>query len=278
MHTTPDGPVVEVMTITPQIAAAWLKLNVANRKVRQTTVDRYARDMASGNWRFTGDSIKRNGSKLQDGQHRLLACVQSGAPFETVVVTGIEDDAHAAIDAGVKRTLSDELRWRNSPNPPLTASTLLLLWKWRNGLLTSPGTATRAEALELWEANQTTIEDAVRVGHRVWQSTGILPSVTSAMFCEITQLHGYQVAEHWVGHLEAGTNYREGDPALALRSWALRVKSTKTIRPRQNEWLAVCIKAFNMWFEGRTTKLLIWRSAGRMAEDFPTLTGPEEDF
>lgn len=97
------------MDVTPQIAERWLEeRNRRNRKVRQRTVDLYARDMAKGKWEQNGVPIifDKEGTLL-DGQHRLWAIFESGMPVRMLVVTGA--DAGTYIDCGINRNMSDRL-------------------------------------------------------------------------------------------------------------------------------------------------------------------------
>ena len=98
----------KVETITPKKAQIYLESNTNNRRVRQKTVDFYARIMSSGAWKLNGKTIViSNEGVILDGQHRLQACVNSGATFQTVVVRGPEDECFGTIDQGVVRTGGD---------------------------------------------------------------------------------------------------------------------------------------------------------------------------
>ncbi|MDP2620568.1 MAG: hypothetical protein Q8P46_10395, partial [Hyphomicrobiales bacterium] len=73
--------------ITPELAREWLeKTNRKNRPLSELKWTAYAVDMLEGRWQYNGDAI-RFGSDgvLLDGQHRLMACVEAGIPFETDV-------------------------------------------------------------------------------------------------------------------------------------------------------------------------------------------------
>jgi hypothetical protein len=98
-------------TITPTKAKKILaETNVDNRSMRRTVVERYARDMANGNWRLTSDPIKFDADgRLIDGQHRLQACVEAGKSFKTAVAYGVEVIAKEAMDTGLRRTFADVL-------------------------------------------------------------------------------------------------------------------------------------------------------------------------
>lgn len=103
-----SGMTFDVVTVTPEIAMAWLDANLKNRKPSRGTVAKYARDMTNGAWRMTGDPIRFDRNKhLIDGQHRLMACVEAGVPFTSMVVYGLEPDDQTVIDTNKARTASD---------------------------------------------------------------------------------------------------------------------------------------------------------------------------
>ena len=126
-----DPPVVKRETITPDIANRWLEtFNTNNRSIRDSHVDLLAHDMAVGHWKENGDAIcfSKDG-RLIDGQHRLWACVQSGAQFTSLVVRGIDDDAYMTKDAGLRKTAGDFMGpMDGEKNVTLLSAALRPLW------------------------------------------------------------------------------------------------------------------------------------------------------
>lgn len=99
------------MEITPELAELFLEDNYeANRKVRKGWVDQLADMMRKGTF------VSENGQtivfgedgKLYDGQHRLMAIVESGCPQKLFVVW-VEDGerTYQTIDNGNKRNAGD---------------------------------------------------------------------------------------------------------------------------------------------------------------------------
>ena len=115
----------ELKTITPEEAARILENNTHNRQCRQTVVKRYARQMAAGEWRLTGETIKiaADGSLL-DGQHRLLACIEAATPFDAYIVTGLDPGVFDVIDSGVPRRTADALHVKGEKSTALLAAVL----------------------------------------------------------------------------------------------------------------------------------------------------------
>lgn len=94
--------------ITPEIASKYLEKNTNNyRNVRQDRVNAYAVDMKNGNWKNNGEAIVfGTDGILKNGQHRLMACVKSNTPFETLVIRGCDEIIY---DYGYTRTTKQEL-------------------------------------------------------------------------------------------------------------------------------------------------------------------------
>ena len=101
---------MKVESITPEIAAEMLLCNVSNRPASKAVIAQYARDMKSGNWDVTGESIKFDADgKLLDGQHRLRAVIASQTSIESVIIRGLCDNARLVMDTGKGRTTRDAL-------------------------------------------------------------------------------------------------------------------------------------------------------------------------
>lgn len=105
-----DSVIIEIKTITPEMAKDLLDTNTEDRKVVKSYVHQYARDMKNGKWRLNGSTILLSKEKKRvDGQHRLLGCVEADTPFVTLVASEIEDDAKLTVDQGKNRTLTDQI-------------------------------------------------------------------------------------------------------------------------------------------------------------------------
>lgn len=98
-----------IVEVSPELAKEWLKSNTFNRKVSPSTVNRYARDMASGQWRLNHQGIAFDGhGVLVDGQHRLEAVAKSGATVRMMVTWGAD---RVGIDELRVRHAADVIRF-----------------------------------------------------------------------------------------------------------------------------------------------------------------------
>lgn len=128
----------EIVTVTPDIAEAWLEKNEKNRKPANSIVARFARDMASGNWQLTGDAIRFDiNGLLLDGQHRLMACRRAKKSFMTFVMYGLEPETQDVMDTGKVRKAQDALSLRGLTNANHLNGALRALIAYREGATSS---------------------------------------------------------------------------------------------------------------------------------------------
>jgi hypothetical protein len=110
----------------------------------------------------------------------------------------------------------------------------------------------------------------VRLGDRIYHSGiqgGIgLWSIVVTLFLRIDPVQAEQFAEH----LTTGAGLHRGHPLLTLRNRLLGSQRDQysTLSGRE-ALVAIAIKAWNAWREGRTRQALTWRAEGRRAEAFP---------
>jgi hypothetical protein len=105
-----ENIVAEVVTITPAEATSWLRANEHNRPVRKNHVLFLANQIKSGLWQINGQAIViADNEQVLDGQHRLLAIIESGKSIKTLVVYGITPEAFSTIDTGAVRSSADAL-------------------------------------------------------------------------------------------------------------------------------------------------------------------------
>lgn len=122
------GVTLYLVEVTPEKANAVLEhCNMDNRRVRQTKVAEYSRYMKRGDWMVRGTIEFLDSGRLHDGQHRLLAVVDSGVPSKFLVQVLPEQVAAKAsqfTDIGVSRNLGDYLHFHGVYDAYRTAALL----------------------------------------------------------------------------------------------------------------------------------------------------------
>lgn len=92
----------EVVVFTPEIARQYLEMNTQNRIVKKTQVDNIANVIRRGEWSLThqGIAISKD-NVILDGQHRLLAIIETNATIPIMVTRGFDrEQTFSAIDGG----------------------------------------------------------------------------------------------------------------------------------------------------------------------------------
>lgn len=105
------GKEYEIVTVTPEIASDWIRLNKSNRPIRQNFIAKYADIMMEGNW--LADSIDpitfdKEGN-LINGQHRLLAIQRANKSIRMSVRRNVPAEMAHVIDIGAVRSIRDSL-------------------------------------------------------------------------------------------------------------------------------------------------------------------------
>lgn len=261
-----------IRTITPRLAAQWLEANPRNRRVRKAIVNAYARDMTEGRWHLTGEAIIFNEEgKLDNGQHRLLACVQSNTAFKAFVVTGTTMEAQKYMDTGIPRSTSDALLLSLAVESNVTgylsavASTARAIL-----LLENVDKPSKAEVLDFSEKNFDLLVTAARHARAIHAAIGGRPTTYSVALYYI-----YQVAANpldvidFFAKVTSGQNLSATDSALLLRNRILRtpLKPSGVSNPHQLRIdLAAVYKAWNSYRSNTPMPFLRINSADELPE------------
>jgi hypothetical protein len=114
------NPSVSIRSITPDLAAEWLKKNhKKNRKRRMSKVKEYAEAMMKGKWFLAVQVIAFDSNGvLINGQHTLDAVILSGKTIKCIVLMNCSTEAILVLDGGLKRSSDDRfgMAGRNYPS------------------------------------------------------------------------------------------------------------------------------------------------------------------
>lgn len=263
---------VRVVEITPTMASDWLACNTANRNPKLGSIEKYRRDMETGNWDLTGEPIIWDWDGiLRNGQNRLKACVLARRPFVSFVIWGIDPSAFRSMDRNSSRTTGDVLQVSGVTNGNAIAGIAALIWRYSSGLSLDHGgrsSPTSAEVLEIVETYPE-IKNSVNAIHQMpllhlrppalagflhWFLSSIDPEATSIFFEKL-----------WTG-----ADLSLGDPILVLRNRLERAVAAsrggvKAHALTMTEKAAFTIKTWNWWRNGDTRTVLRYGTG----ESFP---------
>lgn len=244
--------------ITPELARAYLDRNPVNRKPVAVVVERYKRDMISNHWRLSGDAIRFNTKgDLIDGQHRLMACIEAGVPFDSYVIRGLDEDVINVIDSGRSRRAGDILTIRGYTQAALLASTSRWLLTIKHGLKSKNANAiilrpSHDEIISFVERNPLLLESMRFV------TSGNPPlGITASMLAAIHYVASHHLvepkperADAFVNVFTTGAPDYAGDPAHKLRELFTREK-LRRVYPTQDMMYTGSVYAWNNFADKR---------------------------
>lgn len=241
-------------TITPAIAEEWLGKNIGNRHVRSPKVAMIARDILTGAFAVTGESVKFDwNGKLIDGQHRLQAIILADRAVTSLVVRGLDPRVQAVLDAGAKRTAADALRMRGAAsNNLIVAASIKQLLAWERGQLVSAVSntpeVTHAEVMEWYAANADEIESSAAAAKQWSKSLHIWPGTLTSAFYLMSRVDP-QDAHRFFSDMVNLSLPASADPRRDLIR-RLREADDRNERMHQTRQLFYILQTWNAWRRG----------------------------
>lgn len=253
-----DGkPRYSIVQVTPDMARRWLDRNIGNRNLRPRKVEKYARDMANGDWAIANDAICFTpDGVLSNGQHRLHAVIASGVTVTMVIGWNIPAESKSVMDTGGGRTPADAMGfhgWKN--RVPLAASAKWLILHER-GQLASEGSGdiTHTEIVDYVIAHP----DLHDVMSAATGLAGRIDTTTTALACAmhlIAEHDGFDAARDFFDSLADLVGLEKGDPILAVVS-RLRSLRTANSRAKNRQIVDLLIRAYNMRKQGKKVRTI----------------------
>lgn len=260
METIKQSVKFELVTISPEIAAAWLDQNTHNRPFKSSVADKYHRDLLSGEFMFAGQSIcfDRNGVLL-DGQHRLAACIKAGVPFQSIVVYGLDPKAQQHMDQGKGRTAADALALAGFHHTKAAAAVARLMLDEKLG---------RGDRVVPWTINE--VVDTVNRHPQIHVSTRhvfakkpprtVPASQITYIHCVATEILGMgDTADAFVSVFVTGVPHYDGDPAHLFRERLIRSSDDTNALKRPDVWRGMK-RTWNLFAAGKSVKIIKWQN------------------
>jgi len=253
-------------TITPDRAFELLEHNTKNRNIRQSLIDRYAREMKAGRWRLNGETIIISDTgRILDGQHRLWAVIEADTPIQTAMAYDVDEDTFDTIDMGATRTAADVFKIGDVTDPALAQGTIKWLWRYTNSRILAKQNCSPKKALELY-AECPEIADSYPAGRSVNQ---FVPKNVGAALHYMFSLVDAPLADTFFKAMASG-DFDVGQSAIkACRECIMSrlMKDPKSL-PAEDR-CAMFIKAWNGYYEGRDLRKIRFAKS----EKFPAIKG-----
>lgn len=257
---------MQMMVIEPEKAAEWMGRNTHNRPLSGVHSGDIASVMERGEWIPTHQGIAFDENLvLIDGQHRLAAIVESGIPTEMAVFWGVPAKAFEVIDTHRRRSASDVLAIDGhvSTSQLSGAASMLELY---NLWIAGRTRATRIKKLSNSQVKSIVdahagLPSAVRMAGPALKALKIAPSAAIVAAYLLIKRNEEDAAEFFA-LLRSGAEMSEHHPILRLRERFITAKARIRSDMETIEQLALIIKAWNFWREGRDVMVLVWRYRG----------------
>lgn len=248
-----------VVMLTVELAAALLKLNTHNRKIKPIVLRRYCVDVERGNWKLTASGIGVSESgKLIDGQHRCEAVVATGVAIPVVIVFGLKDDSQIKVDRHARRSNLDVFSLAGLTHDTVEIQTAVFLAKLSDTGMSQPGSKSGAPSDEDVMAAYHTHKEAI-----IWASAWSAHEKGFSRIGIVAGLVYYYEAHRekavaFSARLKDGSGMTRDDPAFRLREWILHgiPGSGSGGSLFQTECFRRCLYASQVDFRGKKSNVL----------------------
>lgn len=232
-RTDSGDEMVRTLMVTPEMARTWLnRFNRGNRKIQMNHVAMIKRDIQNENWMvnaqpicFHGDPVQAEddeAARLLNGQHRLMACIQSEMPIEVPIAVNIPEEAFATYDVHAKRAI-------RRPGPRIDdrvlAAAARLQWKKDGGIpFTTRLSPSATEIKNTIDAHPGLVDCFPRARKMEGlASAGVMTWLIYHVLGEDAEL-----GEAFLNGLETGDLLEKGNPILSLRTAMIGQRGEKS--------------------------------------------------
>lgn len=265
-----QGPAVEIVQLTPELAHDYMARNTANyRKINEGDVTAMAAAMRRGEFNSqypSPDAISIDDQGvLTNGQHRCLAVIRSGVTIPVIVSVGGPQAMADAMDTGRKRTAQQILAHHGYNDSAMLASVVRAYGFAMNAYNVR---LTNLQILAFVEKHDQQLYVSCHYGRKV--ETLMSRSLAGGLHFAFAQADAEKAGEFF-DRLADGVGLYTGNPIHSLRNRLMRVAPHG--RPDPVYLSAIMIKAWNAWVNRRTLAVLKWRGQQSPDEDFPKIVG-----
>lgn len=262
---------IAIEDISPEVAEEYLTRNTNNRNIRKSAVDRLVRDMRAGRFTLNSTIIFAEDGELLDGQHRLMAVVESGCTVQMIVLRGASKDSLANIDTGVKRSAADALKWEglvsgNCNNAAATYRSMYGVYHYGNDemwRLSQGHMPTHQELLDFARENHDEADPLISWATKFYTNTEHMiqvPLAASLRWVITRETGEADLVNEFFEGLETGADLDGDSPILLLRR-ALFGLATSDNKGKMSgsevrrQRAIMVVKAWNAWIRGRKVTL-----------------------
>jgi hypothetical protein len=225
-------PTVEIMWITPAMAANWLeRCHPRNRMPRKGKVHEFSEEQKAGRWWLSDQCITFDVDENNiNGRTRLTACVRSGVPFQAIVARNWPRESIIVLDQGTRRSTDDNFKILGRDYPFHCGATVRrLLSGWRFGFEKTYSDQVIDEFMQRHGQSVAFAHRVAPAGKGRFSSASIRAVIARAHICR----RGRSRLERF-GEVLTGDDAAKGDEgAVVLRNYIARRRSGHSGGDRQ---------------------------------------------
>jgi len=260
-----DQSRMELVYITPEIAAEWLERNTENRPFGSQKLAELKQELMIGRWMVNGETIKFcTKTVLRDGQTRLKAIVDTGISAWCWVCYDLDPKVFDTIDQGRNRNLGQLLAIRKRRNYNALAQAIKVVFQLSEDMQAEPGGFVPRIGLKVLEEHrgiEESLEFVTHCGAKDVYSLG-----TAAGLHYLMKGIDPDKADYYWEHLCTGAMLPKRSPIQAVRDVLNRNKlANGDGKLTPTTLMAIVIKGWRLFCEGRTCKYVRWNGV----ESFP---------
>lgn len=249
---------VQTIELTPTLARILLNRNDGNRRVSDSLVTSYARDISSDGWAFNGEPVivSRDG-KLNDGQHRCEAVIAADKGIRVILVIGVDRDTNTTLDQGRVRTSGDFLSMEGYAKGNILGAAAGMYWQFQTfGVVgTSRGPQHRPTKGEVRRTVHENEDLQKSVEFTSLKGVGTVGGHSLIAFVHYTiwKRAGRKNADEFIKSLIEGFSLAERDPILYARNRLMFERG----KMRGNLKAELIFKAWNAHRRGDTLRHIV---------------------
>lgn len=215
-------PKCEIIVATKWAVDELLSMNTNNRNIRKSHVEYLREEVNRGAFVLTNQGVGVDvDGVVVDGQHRLLALKAAEYPeVQLLVAYGLPREARAAIDIGVKRTVTDIMRFAFE-RPEATSAMVSIARAWGNYAIVGGLYVPRIPPNQVAEWYMLLAPSMEKV-LRIPQATKF-PAPVLAAICHRLHAKPHDEARvlSFLDMLINGVGLAKDSPVLLLRNWLI---------------------------------------------------------
>lgn len=252
---------VAVVKVTPKLATHWLQLLHENQRALRTRNLAHLKESA-----IAGDWVADNGATIVldvngtviDGQHRLVAVVETGVTLTMVVCWNCQENSIVTIDTGASRTLANILRFYGVLNYTGISGMANSILSYESCGYPDQSPS-KTKAVEFAMQNQELLQECFKQGGKAYP---IVPSALAGFLYYYYKKVNAERAVEMFRQFKHSTLVRSNAiDILKNRMVLINGSATRRRAAISQKWrVALVIKAFNAYFceEDITPSALRW--------------------